>query len=113
MKISYKPSTKVDVHKMYDLGVLKIEDVKKAYKDLGYNEENAQRLSDFVAVDTVESQIGTVKSKLLTLFRKGIVSEEELRAFLASMSLPPNLIDVLVAQEEMIAAAEIEEKDRK
>jgi len=47
MQISYVPLTRVDIRRMYTLGVLNVSEVNKAYKDIGYNDENAARLTAF------------------------------------------------------------------
>jgi len=45
--ISYRPYTRVDVRRMYQFGVLDREDVKRAYLDIGYDEEKAERMTEF------------------------------------------------------------------
>jgi len=45
--ISYQPLTRVDVRRMHKLGVIDDAGLIKAYKDIGYNDENAQKLADF------------------------------------------------------------------
>jgi hypothetical protein len=47
IEISYQPLTRVDVRRMHKLGVVDDAALLKCYKDIGYNEENAQRLADF------------------------------------------------------------------
>jgi hypothetical protein len=47
LQACYVPLTRVDVRRMYGLGVLSREDVKKAYRDLGYDDLNAERLTEF------------------------------------------------------------------
>ena len=45
--ISYAPLTRVDVRRMHKLGVINDSQLLQAYKDIGYNEENAGRLAEF------------------------------------------------------------------
>jgi len=45
--ISYSTLTRVDVRRMHKLGVLDLAGVKKSYRDIGYDETNAQLLTDF------------------------------------------------------------------
>ena len=47
MQLSYKPLTRVDVRRMHLLGTLDEGGVKKAYQDVGYNEDNARLMTDF------------------------------------------------------------------
>lgn len=46
-QIAYMPLTRVDVRRMHDMGVLTDEELIKAYKDLGYSDDNAQRMGEF------------------------------------------------------------------
>jgi len=45
--ISYAPYTRVDARRMYGLGILDRAGVKRAYLDLGYDEEHAENLTEF------------------------------------------------------------------
>jgi len=47
MALSYKPLTRVDVRRMHLLGTLDEGGVNKAYRDVGYNDDNARLMTDF------------------------------------------------------------------
>ncbi|KKL44852.1 hypothetical protein LCGC14_2361530, partial [marine sediment metagenome] len=47
MQLSYKPLTRVDVRRMHLLGTLDESGVKRAYQDVGYNDNNASLMTDF------------------------------------------------------------------
>jgi len=47
IQIAYRPLTRVDVRRMFALGVLDVSGVRKAYTDLGYNDYNADLMTDF------------------------------------------------------------------
>lgn len=47
MQLSYKPLTRVDVRRMHLLGTLDEGGVKRAYQDVGYNDQNASLMTDF------------------------------------------------------------------
>lgn len=47
IQISYNPLTRIDVRRMYNLYVLNEEEVTQAYREIGYNETNAVRLTTF------------------------------------------------------------------
>lgn len=46
-QIAYNVLTRVDIRRMYQIGVLNEGDVETAYKEAGYNERDAKRLTDF------------------------------------------------------------------
>jgi hypothetical protein len=44
-KIAYNPLTRVDVRRMYSVGVIDREGVKRSYLDIGYDEEKAELMT--------------------------------------------------------------------
>jgi len=46
-KIAYNVITRVDIRRMYQTGILNEGEVKEAYLESGYNDRDAQRLTDF------------------------------------------------------------------
>ena len=71
IEMAFKPLTRVDVRRMYTIGVLTEAEVEKAYKDVGYSEENARRLRDFVVKNTIQSQSGLTVGKIVTAYKNG------------------------------------------
>lgn len=106
LKISYNNLTRVDVRRMYEMGIINADQVERAYKDSGYSPENAKRLRRFVEADVYESSISPIKARIFTLYRKGIVTETELRAFLTDLQMPPDQQQRFIAAENMLAAEE-------
>lgn len=47
IEMAYRPLTRVDVRRMYALGVLDVSGINKAYRDIGYNEYNADLMTNF------------------------------------------------------------------
>jgi hypothetical protein len=47
IQMSYQPLTRIDVRRMYQLGVLNEAEVYKAYQSVGYDDLNAKRMTDF------------------------------------------------------------------
>lgn len=46
-QIAYRPLSRVDVRRMFALGVLDVSSVRKAYTDIGYNDYNADLMTQF------------------------------------------------------------------
>ncbi|GAI80365.1 unnamed protein product, partial [marine sediment metagenome] len=46
-QIAYRPLSRVDVRRMFALGVLDVSGVRKAYTDIGYNDYNANLMTQF------------------------------------------------------------------
>lgn len=75
--ISYNPLTRVDVRRMHDLGNLTEQGVKDAYLDSGYNEKNAQLMTEFTLDYNKEPIKLLSKEVVLRAFKKGMFSEGE------------------------------------
>ncbi len=77
IEISYSPLTRVDVRRMYGQGVLDRDGVKKAYRELGYDDTNAERLAEFTVRFETDDAREATKSDILSGFREGMLSREE------------------------------------
>ena len=84
-EISYNPLTRVDVRRMYGMGVLTEDGVKRAYKDIGYNDKNAELMTEFTKRYTAESSNELTRSSILSAFKKDIIPEEEARTYLTGI----------------------------
>lgn len=87
VEISYNPLTRVDVRRMHKIGVLSDEDLQKAYQNVGYNPENAGRMSEFTKLYNADpndsEKTGKDKERDLTKtdivkgFADGLFTESE------------------------------------
>jgi len=59
-EISYNPYTRVDVRRMYKLGVLNETDVYNSYRDIGYDDAHAKKMTEF----TIKYETATDKTKI-------------------------------------------------
>lgn len=74
-EISYVPLTRVDVRRMYALGVLNEEDVFNAYLDHGYNQKNAQLMTEFTIAYSSEKERELTKTDILDLYKKHAIDD--------------------------------------
>jgi hypothetical protein len=105
--ISYQPLTRVDVRRMYRIGVFDDiegmtpdESVIKAYKDIGYNEYNAKLMLKFTKKFEGEEKKKLTESKIMKLFRLGMIDEPKVRSMLAELKLRPEYIDYAIDRVE-------------
>ena len=115
MKISYAPYTRVDVRRMYGLGVLTTRDeVKRAYMDIGYDDDKAEHLTEFTVRyedDDGSNKLAKYKeltqSQLSKAFRGGHIDETEYRTQLSRIKYTPDDIEWLVGFNEFQAALDL------
>lgn len=107
IELSYNPLTRVDVRRMYGLGVLTEDEVYESYLDIGYSPENANRLKDFtVRYESKASEDEMVAIRLLTksvyinAYRRDVYTEQELLDALISMGYVDNDAMLIIELEK-------------
>ncbi len=107
-EIAFRPFTRVDVRRMFALGVLDEAGVNRAFLDLGFNQEKADAMTLFT-VRWVESTRKVEKEKerdltkgdIIGLFNDGLLTESEARTQLERMGFDANESDLLISREIM------------
>lgn len=79
--ISYNPLTRVDVRRMYRIGVFGFgEDARvkliRAYRELGYNQTNAELMAEFTIKYESEPDREESKNQILQYYREGLWKED-------------------------------------
>lgn len=100
VKLSYTPFTRVDVRRMYHTGVLNREEVFKAYKDIGYDDEKAEKLTQFTVMGASEAERDLTRSDILGAFKDAILSREEAKNALIEMGYSDDEAELLISREE-------------
>lgn len=95
-QISYNPLTRVDVRRMYSLGVLDESEVRQAYQDAGYTRENADRLREFTVRQTTASQSGMSVSKVITAYKNGYTSRNEAYNTISRLGVRPQTVSEIM-----------------
>ncbi|GAI83784.1 unnamed protein product, partial [marine sediment metagenome] len=63
--ISYRVLSRVDVRRMFDVGVLDQAGVLEAYKHLGYNDDDAQKMTDFTVKFYLQKEKDLTKTDII------------------------------------------------
>jgi hypothetical protein len=104
-EIAYAPYTRVDIRRMFQVGVLKTyQELVRAYKDIGYKDDKAQKLADFTVLEYGETEKEATKSEVLSAYQIGRLSQAEARGYLAEMMYPAWLIDAFIARVDLTKA---------
>jgi hypothetical protein len=96
IEMAFEPLNRIDVRRMYSLGVLTEQDVTTAYKDLGYNEINANRLTDFVVKQTRQTLSRFTPANAITAFTKRFIDEGQLATLLRDMDIKEKEISNII-----------------
>jgi len=110
--ISYSPYTRVDVRRMHKLGILKEEDLLRAYMDLGYDTEKATGMADFTIAYNYEppdneltaaekamlKERDLTKADVMSGYKDALIQEDEARAALKALGYGISEIDYYISQ---------------
>lgn len=107
-QISYSPLTRVDVRRMHATGVIDDAEVYSAYLDLGYNDVNAQRLTDFTiklteaqTAQPSEDETDLTKSDIRGLYEDGIITRHEAEEFFRQLGVDEDEAGFLLDRVEL------------
>ena len=104
--ISFRPFTRVDVRRMFALGVLDRIGVLRSYLDLGFAPDKAENMTEFT-VRWVESTRKVEKDKerdltkgdIIGLFNDGLLTEEVAMGHLRTMGFSATEAELLIQRE--------------
>ncbi len=82
---AYRPLTRVDVRRMYQLGVLTIGAVYRSYLDLGYSPENAEYMTLFTERYVGEGEREVTKTDILAAYRAGVLGRGDANELLTAI----------------------------
>lgn len=97
IKVSYNPFTRVDIRRMYKIGVLNAEQVLTSYKDIGYDDEKAEILRDFTIKYALEEPKTLAESKIRDSFLSGKIDETETKSMLSDLGYDAESVDFVYA----------------
>ena len=101
IQIAYLPYTRVDVRRMYGMGILDRAEVKRAYMDLGYNEERAENLTQFTVLYETEGDRELAKADILDGYKRKMISFDVASQYLMEMGYPEENAHFLLARIDL------------
>lgn len=101
IQLSTELYTRVDVRRMFRIGVLDESGVLKSYKELGYNDERASKLTEFTVKDVRLEQKDLTKNELLGLFEDSIIDETYLTNSLIKLGYDSVEIQYLISASQL------------
>jgi len=80
--IAYRLLTRVDIRRMYRVGVLDEKEVYESYLAQGYDEENAKRMAEFTVRQTLETLSKFTSSDIVKAFTQRMISRSDAMSLL-------------------------------
>jgi hypothetical protein len=100
IKLSYRPLTRVDVRRMYRIGILDRDGVFKAYKELGYNDERSENMTEFTIAYETQAEKSLSAAEILKAFTRHVLNRQETKDWLMDCGYPDEIAEVKIAIEE-------------
>lgn len=97
MDISYNPLTRVDVQRMFRMGVLGEDEVYKSYRAIGYNDTNAKYMTEFTVKMAAGKEDETPKSVIMQAYDAGLIDADKAREQLKALHLTDEAIETVIA----------------
>ena len=94
--IAYNPLTRVDVRRMYGMGVLNEQQVFNSYLDVGYSPENAQLMTDFTVLYENDQYTGLTRANIVNAFEDGLITKEQLVEYLKGLRYSESVVQFWV-----------------
>lgn len=98
--IAYRPLTRVDVRRMYKQGVLQETEVYEAYLEHGYNEKNAERMTEFTIKQTLASLSKFTSSDIVRAFTKRMIDRGTAVSLLRDIDIRPEDANYIISTAE-------------
>ena len=118
IQLSYQPYTRVDLRRMYSLGILSEEDVYNAYLDIGYDSEKARNLTEFTVryyapeeETTLDQYRSLARTVYTNAYKKQIISREEAKQYLVAIGYREEDAELLLSIADAELAAALAKED--
>ena len=116
IKIAFTPFTRIDIRRMHKIDVLTDEEVLRAYKDIGYNDEKAKKMQQFTlqltAASTADDDVELIelsRTAILNFFGDGLMDRTRAFNLLVGLGHTEDAADLFLTSIEL----DEERKERK
>ena len=95
--IAHRLLSRVDIRRMYGLGVLTEVEVLEAYLELGYNERDAKRMSDFTVKQILASQAKFTSRDIISAYSKYMITASEAGSLMREIGVKPENVSYIIS----------------
>lgn len=99
-KIAYNPLTRVDVRRMYSVGVLDREGVKRSYLDIGYDDKNAELMTEFTIRYENDAMEGLTRATVIDAYKDQLIDRDTLINYLIGFNYTDEVVAFWVNQAD-------------
>ena len=107
--VAYKRLTRVDIRRMYRVGVLDEEGVYAANLELGYNERDSKRMTEFTVKQTLQTLSKFTSRDVIAAYTKRMIDRSDARGLLSMLGVKGRDIDFILSTADYKRAWEFTE----
>ncbi len=100
IKISYSPYSRVDARRMEILGVLEDGEFVQSMKDIGYTDEKAEKLFDWVKLQKVNDERDLTRSMILNALKQEEITREKALEYVESLGYDSEESELIISIDE-------------
>jgi hypothetical protein len=108
IQISYNLPSRVDVRRMYEIGVITYEEMIEYYEKLGYSPDDARKLAQWTAIEYVYYDRDLTTKQIIELYLMGEFTKQQAIDYLVKLRYDPMVAEykiTLAEHEEMLKEA--------
>jgi len=99
-KIAFRLLSRVDIRRMYQVGVMSESEVYESYLELGYSDRDAKRMTDFTVKQVLQTQSKFTTSDIVTAYSKYMITRSEASSLLSDVGVRPENISFILSSAE-------------
>jgi len=99
-KIAFRLLSRVDIRRMYQVGVMSESEVYESYLELGYSDRDAKRMTDFTVKQVLQTQSKFTTSDIVTAYSKYMITQSEASSLLSDVGVRPENISFILSSAE-------------
>lgn len=97
VEIAFTPLTRVDVRRMFNKGILTVDGVLDAYLDLGYNQRDAELMTDWTVIEETTEQRDLTRGVIMSGYKRGTLGQAEVLQSLVNIGHSQADAELIVA----------------
>ena len=97
MGINYNLMTRVDLRRIFELGLINADEMEQKYREIGYSPGDAKLLRAWTEVEYNQEYKDITKTEIINQYLEGIIDEDKMRDMLLYMGYTSERIETMVA----------------
>lgn len=98
--IAYTPLTRVDVRRMYKEGILDEKGVYKAYQNAGYDDDNAEAMTEFTIAYVLSQQSGFTSNDIVRAYSQRMIDRAEANSLLRDIGIRSGDVRIIIERAD-------------